>query len=75
MPAINSISKTLEAGLFLVSWEQLPWLKEKIAQLAIDIRLASDIDILKNSIIILDENDTVPEWDISKIDPYIKSAI
>ncbi len=75
MPAINSISKTLEAGLFLVSWEHLPWLKEKIAQLAIDVRLTSDTDLLKNSIILLDENDTVPDWDISRVDPYVKSAI
>jgi hypothetical protein len=75
VPAINSISKTLEAGLFLVSWEQLPWLKARISQLTIDVRLTSDIDVLKGSIIILDENDTVPNWDISRIDPYIKSAI
>lgn len=33
IPAINSISKTLEAGLFLVSWDQTPWLKEKIIDL------------------------------------------
>lgn len=75
IPAINSISKTMEAGLFLVSWEQLPWLRERIEKLWWDLREKIDLKKLTTSIVLFDENDIAPNWNISHIDPYIKSAI
>lgn len=75
IPAINSISKTMEAGLFLVSWDQLPWLRDRIEKLWVDISNKIDLQILTTSILLFDENDIAPNWNISHIDPYIKSAI
>lgn len=75
IPAINSISKTLEAGLFLVSWEQIPWLYEKVEELRLELIEKVDTKIFSSSIFLFDENDIAPNWNISHIDPYIKSAI
>ncbi len=75
VPAVNSISKSLEAGLFLVSWTHISWLKEKINTLWVSLKTKTDISKFKDSIILLDENDIPQNWNISRIDPYIKSAI
>lgn len=75
IPAINSISKTLEAGLFLVSWDQTPWLKEKIIDLWKKTFIQENLNRLEKSIVLLDENDIAPNWNISRIDPYVKSSI
>ena len=37
LPAVNSISKTLEAGLFLVSWKQIDWLQSQMEKLRDDV--------------------------------------
>lgn len=75
IPAINSVSKTLEAGLFLVSWDQTLWLKEKIIDLWKKTFLQENLNKLEKSIVLLDENDIAPSWNISRIDPYVKSSI
>lgn len=75
IPAINSISKTLEAGLFLVSWDQTPWLKEKIIDLWKKTFIQENLNKLEKSIVLLDENDIPPNWNISRIDPYVKGSI
>ncbi len=75
IPAINSISKTLEASLFLVSWKQIEWLNTRMEKL---ISLYKEKYLwlkLSDHFFLFDENDTVPIWNISRIDNYVKWAI
>lgn len=73
IPAVNSTSKTLEASLFSTSWKTLPWLQEQVQTLS--QKFSDTTNILKDCFIIFHENDSVPEWNISKVDNYVKIAI
>ncbi len=73
--AVNSTSKTLEATIFLEFWKNIPELAEKVRGLA---KIISNSQFLLDSnrwYILFDENDAAPNWNISKIDPYVKSSI
>lgn len=75
VPAVNSVSKTLEAGLFLVSWKHIDWLKNPMEQMIQELDEKYKGRSLGSHFFLFDENDTTPNWNISRIDSYVKWAI
>ena len=75
VPAVNSTSKTLEAGLFLVSWRYIDWLKNPMEQLVWEMDTKYTNRSLDSHFFLFDENDTTPNWNIARIDSYVKWAI
>jgi hypothetical protein len=74
-PAVNSTSKTFEATIFLELWKNIPELAEKVrglAKIIQDSKLALDGN---RWYVLFDENDAAPNWNVSKVDPYVKSSI
>ncbi len=75
IPAVNSISKTLEAALFLVSWRQIEWLMNPMEILIKELREKYNELSLSSHFFLFDENDTTPNWNITRTDSYVKGAI
>ncbi len=75
VPTVNSISKTLEAGLFLVSWKHIDWLKNPMEHLVQEMGEKYKSRSLHTHFFLFDENDTTPNWNIARIDSYVKWAI
>lgn len=75
MPAVNSISKTLEATLFILGHEEIDWLKNRLQSLVNAVSQKIAKPIFEKSVIFLDENDTPPNYNTTTLDPYIKNAI
>ncbi len=75
VPTVNSISKTLEAGLFLVSWKHIDWLKNPMEHLVQEMGEKYKSRSLDTHFFLFDENDTTPNWNIARVDSYVKWAI
>lgn len=74
-PAVNSATKTLEAFLYLVSYEKSSFLKERNAKFVEKIKLHKYNTNLLNQFIIFDENNSIDSYDFHWVDEYIKNQI